>query len=897
VGFRQFAAALTALLLPFLCGATFPEGFSDTPVAQGLTGATALEIAPDGRIFLCEQTGTLRIVKDDRLLPEPFVTVPVDSSWERGLLGVALDPAFPKSPFVYLNYIAPAPYPHHVISRFTADGDRAVPNSEVVLLVGDNQDKLGGTVPNGHQGGAIHFGKDGKLYIAIGDQTAGAPAQDLKTFQGKLLRINADGSLPDDNPFVRETTGKYRAIWALGLRNPFSFAVQPGSGRLFINDVGGLHEEINEGIAGANYGWPTVDHGPTSDPRFRGPIHWYPESSITGGTFYNPPVNQFPPEYAGKYFFNDYKAGWIKTLDPDDPKKVADFATDLGARCVVDLKVAPDGSLYYLSRNAWVKDKDFRPGTGSLWKLRYTGNQTPARLNAGPLPQTVVSGGAAFFRVTPAGTPPLRFQWQRNDRDLPDATTPVYTLPAVTRADDGARFRCVVSNAFGTVTTDAVPLRVLPSDREAVSARFGGFFLRPEPGTFTGPIQVRFAREGAGGIIRYTPDGSEPTAASPAYTERIDVGQTTTFKLQAFRDGAADGKVVSATFAINGSTPYGLPFRDPVTTVSMPPTPERAPRRLSETGVFASLADLTPNPGIIPYRVNAPLWSDGAAKRRWIAPPPGGRIDFAPTGEWTFPAGTVFVKHFELPADESKPEAKTRLETRLLVVDGTGNGYGVTYKWRSDQSEADLLTEGRTETVRVKTVSGDTRAQVWSYPSPADCLACHNRSANFVLGVKTRQLNCDFGYPTTGVSDNQLRTWNYLGLFTRSLDERQLQTLSRLVAVDDTTAPLEQRARSYLDANCAHCHRPGNIIRATFDVRFDTRLADQHVLGAPTVSDGLGLVGPRVVVPGDVSRSMLYERMKRSDHYRMPPVATNRCDDTALPVLREWIEGMRPKGK
>src|SRR5262245_21538383 len=211
---------------PPVDGIDLPEGFSETTLAAGLTGATAMEIAPDGRIFVCEQTGALRVIKGDKLLPEPFITLAVDSYWERGLLGVALDPDFAKNGHFYLCYVASKPYPHHRISRFTARGDVAAPASEVILLKGDDQRRLGGSVPGGHQGGAIHFGTDGKLYIAIGDQTPGTPAQRLDTFQGKLLRINRGGSIPEDNPFFKTAAGKYRAIWALGLRNPVAFAVQ-----------------------------------------------------------------------------------------------------------------------------------------------------------------------------------------------------------------------------------------------------------------------------------------------------------------------------------------------------------------------------------------------------------------------------------------------------------------------------------------------------------------------------------------------------------------------------------------------------------------------------------------------------------------------------------------------
>jgi putative heme-binding domain-containing protein len=364
---------------------TLPPGFVADVVATGFTGATALEVVPDGRIFVCEQTGTLRVIKNGKLLAEPFVKLPVDSSWERGLIGVTVAPHFPKPPHVFVCYVAAKPYPHHVISRFTASGDVAEKGSEKILLEGDDQTKLGGDVPAGHQGGALHFGTDGKLYISIGEQTAGKPAQDLHSLLGKILRINPDGAIPDDNPFVAKTTGKYRAIWAMGCRNPFTFAVQPETGRIFINDVGGIAEEINEGVAGANYGWPIVEHGSKTDPRFRGPIHYYPTACIIGGAF-APTDLPWPKEYRGQYFFGDFNHGWIKTLDPPmgragrvNAPVVKTFAT--GLRRPVDLRFAPspwvlsprgrgrgegDGSLYVLLRDAWVIDNLFKGGTGTL---------------------------------------------------------------------------------------------------------------------------------------------------------------------------------------------------------------------------------------------------------------------------------------------------------------------------------------------------------------------------------------------------------------------------------------------------------------------------------------------------------------------------------------------------
>ena len=243
-----------------------PPGFSSERVAAGITGAPRWPSPPTAGSSSASRPGPSGSSKAGRSCRSRSSTVEVDSTWERGLIGVALDPHFADNGHVYVCYVTPRPYVHHRISRFTARGDVAVPGSELVLFEGDDQAKLGGDVPAGHQGGAIHFGKDGKLYVALGDQTAGTPAQALTTLQGKLLRLNPDGSIPEDNPFYQTARGKYRAIWALGLRNPFTFAVQPGTGRILINDVGSkTWEEVNEGFAGANYGWP-LSRGPDVRP-------------------------------------------------------------------------------------------------------------------------------------------------------------------------------------------------------------------------------------------------------------------------------------------------------------------------------------------------------------------------------------------------------------------------------------------------------------------------------------------------------------------------------------------------------------------------------------------------------------------------------------------------------
>ena len=280
--------------------AVVPDNFSDVQVVAGLANPTLMALAPDGRIFVSEQAGRVRVIKNGALLATPFVTLSVNASGERGALGIAFDPAFASNQFVYVYYTVSSG-PHNRVSRFTASGDVAT-GGETVLL------DLPNLVATNHNGGAIHFGPDGKLYIAVGENAVGSNAQSLNTTLGKMLRINADGTIPSDNPFFGSTTGINRSIWALGLRNPFTFAFQPGTGRLFINDVGeNTWEEINDGLAGANYGWPTSE-GNTTNPEFTSPFYTYNHTNgcaITGGDFYDPAQVMFPASYTGDYFFAD----------------------------------------------------------------------------------------------------------------------------------------------------------------------------------------------------------------------------------------------------------------------------------------------------------------------------------------------------------------------------------------------------------------------------------------------------------------------------------------------------------------------------------------------------------------------------------------------------------------
>jgi uncharacterized repeat protein (TIGR03806 family) len=357
---------------------------------------------------------------------------------------------------------------------------------------------------------------------------------------------------------------------------------------------------------------------------------------------------------------------------------------------------------------------------------------------------------------------------------------------------------------------------------------------------------------------------------------------------------------VGITVIAGSGQPYGLTNNVTVSAfLNMPATSlGTMPALLSGTGAFGNTTNRTPANGLIPYVPNTPLWSDAALKSRYLALPnngglitPAQQIAFAPTGPWTFPAGTVFVKNFDLTVNETNASVPLRrLETRLLVRDSNGQVYGVTYKWRADNSDADLLSGSLSEAITITNTSG-VRTQTWYYPSPQDCLTCHTPVANYVLGLNTRQLNGNQTYPATGNTDNQLRTLNRLGMFNPAINEASIAGYAKLSALTNLTASLQERARSYLDANCAQCHQPGGA-GITFDARYDTPLASQNITNYPAAVS-LGLDNACVVKPKDIWRSVIYARMNSvSQATKMPSLARNLVDTNALQVMGDWINSL-----
>ena len=451
-----------------------PPGFTDKTIVNGLNQPTACEFAPDGRLFILEKRGTVRIFKNNQLVSGTALSLSVNDFSERGLLGIAFDPDFPSNHFIYLYYTTPSSDPKNRVSRFVVNQDTIDQGSETILLDGIRSDA------GNHNAGWIQFGRDGKLYIATGDggQTPSL-AQSLNSINGKILRINKDGSIPADNPFFGQS-GKRGEIFCYGLRNPWRFTFDSLNGTLFIADVGqNDFEEVDIGRSGANYGWPNAE-GFSGNPNFVNPIYTYNHNggsaAITGGVVYR--ATAFPEQYRGAYFFSDYVLGFIRylTLTPNNAvQSVNEFSPAAGN--VVHITVGPDGALYFVDI-----------GTGGIHRVQFgSGNNSApvAKASAdkkfGSLPLAVNFSANGSF--DPDGNP-LHFRWDFGDGT--SASTKIATHSF--RSAQNFTIRLTVTDSKGASTT-AVPIRVFANDRPPVP-----IITRPSAGSTVKPGQtIRFA--------------------------------------------------------------------------------------------------------------------------------------------------------------------------------------------------------------------------------------------------------------------------------------------------------------------------------------------------------------------------------------------------------------------
>ena len=399
------------------------------------------------------------------------------------MLGIAFDPDFTNNQFIYLYYTL-ASATNNRISRFTMSGNTVVAGSESVVL---NLDPLSGAT--NHNGGTIQFGIDGKMYVGVGENANTAHSQNLDTYHGKILRINADGTAPADNPFPSGTAQRQR-VWEYGMRNPYTLSIQPGTGRIFVNDVGqNTWEEVNDCTTGGlNYGWPTAE-GMSSNPAFTNPIYAYQHGggvgfgcAITGGTFFNPSSTNYPAQYTGRYFFLDFCNNWIDQLTLSGSTATrSNFASSI-AGSPVGMATGPDGNLYFLSR-----------ANGSVYKITFTGSTAPVIINQ-PQSTTVFEGNVASFSVTATGTSPLSYQWRKNAINISGATSSTYVIPSATESDEG-NYSVVVSNSAGSVTSNDATLTVNPANQLPT-------------GTINTPVAG--ATYAGGDVINFSGSGTDP---------------------------------------------------------------------------------------------------------------------------------------------------------------------------------------------------------------------------------------------------------------------------------------------------------------------------------------------------------------------------------------------------
>jgi glucose/arabinose dehydrogenase len=311
------------------------------------------------------------------------------------------------------------------------------------------------------------------------------------------------------------------------------------------------------------------------------------------------------------------------------------------------------------------------------------------------------------------------------------------------------------------------------------------------------------------------------------------------------------------------------------------------PRTLAQTGLFADITTLSPNPGILPYEVNLPFWSDHATKRRWFTiPNPAAKMAWTADGAWGVPDGQIWIKHFDLELTRGNPATKRRLETRLLVKNATG-AYGVSYRWNEAGTEATLVADEGADLDLNILENGNSLVQRWRIPSRAECLSCHNANAGYALSTNTRQWNLQNAFH--GFAGNQITLLANAGYFSNTAPSPNV--LPRHLRLSETTFTAEARSRSWLDVNCSPCHRSPY----PFDLREHLSLEATHTLNALAANNG-GNPANRVLLPGSTAGSVLYSRSGALNGFtRMPPIGTNLSDTQALNVLAEWIGNELPQ--
>jgi glucose/arabinose dehydrogenase len=718
--------------------------------------------------------------------------------------------------------------------------------------------------------------------------------------------------IPPDNPYIGATSFNGVPIanpnsirtefYAVGLRNPWRFSFDPVTDLLWLADVGqNAREEVDIIYKGGNYGWAYREGliaGPKSPPpgfTSIDPIQDYPRTegfSVTGGVVYR--GSRIPTLY-GAYIFADY-------------------------------------------------------GSGRIWQMRYEVNNGVTNIT--PRSPIATNAGIACFGVDPSNGDVLMGNLNSNrvrrlhpfgsgyavSNAFPDALTFSFPVGIVNAPGDTNRLFIVEqAGRIAVITNLASPNRTVFMDISS-RVRFGGNIgdeqgclgLAFHPGYLTNRYFYVFYVSNTNGIQAAAGDGTrhdilsrfEISATDPnvglANSELILIRQRDEqsnhnagdlhfgpdgYLYVSLGDEGAGNDTqnnsqtitkdfFSAVMRIDVDNRPGslMPNSHPANTIGTPVL--IPPATLADTGIFSDVAAQTPNVGLIPYDVNTPYWTDGAIKRRWFCIPDiASRFTMRAAQSWTFPTGMVWVQHFDLEMTNGVPASRRPIETRVLVRDTstTPGHYGVTYRWNSPTNAVLVDAEGEEEVFAIDE-NGTTRMQTWRYPSRADCLVCHNLQAGRALGFNAPQLNRNFDYADyTGVVDNQIRSLtnaNY-GNFAPAVPS--LHTLPVMARLDDTSFGVQHRARSYLMANCAHCHYPSGPGMGNFNARIYVVASAQGIIDG-ALQNNLGDPSNRVIRSGSVTNSVMHTRMASDvEGFRMPFLDSLLPDQAALQVFRDWI--------
>ncbi len=504
-------------------------------------------IARDGRIFITEKQGIIRIIRDDVLIADPFLSLEVDDANERGLGHMVFHPDFERNGYYYIFYSVPG-VRHNRISRLTANGDKTIPGSEHIIM---ELDQLGSDI---HNGGDMVFGTDGYLYVGTGDGGQAWQGENIGTTNGKILRMDENGEAIPDNPWYTFPYLRARYVYAYGFRNPFTLTIHPLTGEIFANDVGGANfEEVNRIEHGSFYGWPTVEGKRTHQvvpPEYRDPVFQYSHANgycaIVGSVFYTPAIQQFPSQYYGRYFYSDYCRGHIRMLDPNTWMDRGSLITD-GDR-IIDLDISADGSLYYLERKGLgdgSQEDNTSTNEGKLWRISYTGSGAPF-ISVAPQSVKIPVGENATFSVVAMGAQPLEYTWLVNGEEVMSLDDPILVLNQVQMSQHEATIQVEVSNAFGKTESVVVFLEVTDNQRPMP------VITSPEPdGTYTAGETIYFSG--------YAEDPEEGLLSSAALSWRIDFHHGThTHPAMSWTPGLAFG---SWSIPVTGETASDVWYR------------------------------------------------------------------------------------------------------------------------------------------------------------------------------------------------------------------------------------------------------------------------------------------------------------------------------------------------